>query len=142
MIDIQALIPHRDPFLFVDLVLSLEETSILAEKTFHATDDFYRGHYPGNPITPGVLLCETVFQTAAILVLKRVPLKPDMMPVLARIEDARFKAIVRPEEKLHIKAQLQERCGKFFLMSGEILKEPDRKQALKIQFSLALTEQK
>jgi 3-hydroxyacyl-[acyl-carrier-protein] dehydratase len=64
----QDWIPHRPPFLFVDEVLSLEERSLVARKTFDATLEVYRGHYPEHPVTPGALLCEAMFQAAGILV--------------------------------------------------------------------------
>ena len=134
---IENIIPHRAPFLFIDRVVKLEGERIVAEKTFGLGTDFYRGHYPGNPITPGVILCEAVFQAAAILVLKRYPLEKGD-PVLAKIEEARFKAIVRPGEKLSIEAKLEEKAGKFYLMSGNIFKSEDI-NVLKIKFCLALS---
>jgi 3-hydroxyacyl-[acyl-carrier-protein] dehydratase len=139
MISVKDIIPHRDPFLFVDCVVALEGQKITAEKIFLPTSDFYRGHYPGNPITPGVILCETVFQTAAILILKLFPLLEMQTPVLARIEDARFKSIVKPNEPLKIEAELNEKIGKFFMMSGTIAKE-DNSIALKTKFALALLD--
>jgi 3-hydroxyacyl-[acyl-carrier-protein] dehydratase len=133
---VENIIPHRAPFLFIDRVVEMEGQRILAEKTFGGGTDFYRGHYPGNPITPGVILCEAVFQAAAILILKHYSLEKGV-PVLAKIEEARFKSIVRPNEKLSIEATLEEKAGKFFLMSGNILKSEDI-DVLKIRFCLAL----
>ena len=141
MIDIKSLIPHREPFLFVDEIVDLTEEGIVAKKIFRETEDFYRGHYPDHPITPGVILCEAVFQTAALLVLKKFPLQAGTQPVLARIEDARFKSIVRPNESLTISANLIEKCGQFFIMSGKIVKASDQTLVLKIRFTLALAEQ-
>ena len=51
------LIPHRPPFLFVDEIVSESPDSLVARRTFRADEDFYKGHYPGAPITPGVILC-------------------------------------------------------------------------------------
>jgi 3-hydroxyacyl-[acyl-carrier-protein] dehydratase len=136
MIDIESLIPHRKPFLFVDSILSIDEKKITAHKIFSRGEYFYTGHYPNNPITPGVILCETVFQTAAALVLKNFPLEKGT-PVLAKIEEARFKSIVKPEEPLVITAELEEKYNKFFLMNGAIHKS-DGTIVLKIKFSLAI----
>ena len=63
---IQERIPHRAPFLFVDLILAEDETTITTEWTPGSDAEFFRGHYPGNPIVPGVLLMEFVFQSAAL----------------------------------------------------------------------------
>ncbi|MDR1906772.1 MAG: beta-hydroxyacyl-ACP dehydratase [Puniceicoccales bacterium] len=136
MIDIKATIPHREPFLFVDSVKSISEGEIVTQKTFSVEEYFYKGHYPSNPITPGVILCETVFQTAAILVLMKFP-EEDGTPVLAKIEEARFRSIVKPGEALEITAGLEEKYGKFFLMNGSIRKA-DGIVVLKVKFSLAI----
>ena len=58
------LIPHRPPFLFLDEIVIQTPDGLVARRTWRAEEDFYRGHYPGAPITPGVLLCEAVFQAA------------------------------------------------------------------------------
>ena len=55
---VTELIPHRPPFLFVDEIVSESGNRLVARRTWRAEEDFYRGHYPGAPITPGVLLCE------------------------------------------------------------------------------------
>ncbi|MDR1303506.1 MAG: beta-hydroxyacyl-ACP dehydratase [Puniceicoccales bacterium] len=136
MIDVKNTIPHRDPFLFIDRVIALEGSKIMAKKTFSEADDFYRGHYPGNPITPGVILCETVFQTAAVLILHLFPLLEMQVPVLAKIEEARFRSIVKPNEPLSIAAEFREKVGKFFFMAGSISK--GETAVLRTKFSLAL----
>jgi 3-hydroxyacyl-[acyl-carrier-protein] dehydratase len=136
MIDIKATIPHREPFLFVDSVIDIGKQIVVARKIFPPTEYFYGGHYPGNPITPGAILCETVFQTAAILILTNFP-EAKGIPVLAKIEEARFRSIVKPDETLEITVELEEKYGKFFLMNGTIRKT-DGVLVLKIKFSLAI----
>ena len=61
MSKVTDLIPHRPPFLFVDRIVSESETGLIAERAWKGEEDFYKGHYPNAPITPGVLLCESVF---------------------------------------------------------------------------------
>ena len=64
-------IPHRPPFLFVDKVVETREDGIVCSRVFRAEEKFYEGHYPNAPLTPGVLLCESVFQAAAIHLVKK-----------------------------------------------------------------------
>ncbi len=139
---IMALIPHRHPFLFVDRILEEQENSIITEKVVRADEGFFQGHYPGNPIMPGVLLSESVFQTAAIYLAKKEILAEEnksKIPVLARILDAKFKTIVRPGDVLKIEAQFLEKMGIFFRMSGNI-KNQYNKIVLTLECLLALVD--
>ena len=66
--EIKSYIPHREPFLFVDSVLEFEMYKrILAVKTFSAEEQFFKGHFPGHPVVPGVILTEALAQAAAVL---------------------------------------------------------------------------
>ncbi|MGE9294600.1 MAG: 3-hydroxyacyl-ACP dehydratase FabZ family protein, partial [Puniceicoccales bacterium] len=102
MDDLVKTIPHRPPFLFVDEVDELREDGITARRTLRADEFYFEGHYPGNPLMPGVLLCESAFQTAAIYLVKRMEgAGADMAnrtPILSRIMEAKFKNMVRPGE--------------------------------------------
>ena len=60
------LVPQREPFRFIDEILELDTEHIVARYTFRADADFYRGHFPGNPLTPGVLLVETMAQAGVV----------------------------------------------------------------------------
>ena len=86
---VTELIPHRPPFLFVDEIVSQSPDGLIAKRTWRADEDFYKGHYPGAPITPGVLLCEAVFQTAACymaLKARAAGAKPgEGVPLIAKI---------------------------------------------------------
>lgn len=114
---IEARLPHRPPFLFVDRVTALASDGappgLTAEWRVPADADFFRGHYPGNPVTPGVILCEHAFQAAALLLAERGAAFGAMkgVPVLARIEKARFRRIVRPDETVATEVTLTETVG-------------------------------
>lgn len=133
-------IPHRPPFLFVDDVLELTETGIAATRTVRAEEPHFAGHYPGNPLMPGVLLCETVFQAAAIYMSKTHGGADGraQTPVLARIKEAKFKRMVRPGDELRVEATFEETLGKFHFMRGRILVEG--KPVMSVSFALAMIE--
>ena len=65
--EIHAAIPHREPFLLLDEIVERDERRIVCRKTFRGDEYFYAGHYPGFPLTPGVLLCEAAMQAGAVL---------------------------------------------------------------------------
>jgi 3-hydroxyacyl-[acyl-carrier-protein] dehydratase len=109
-------IPHRPPFLLVDEVLERTERRIVGRKTFAGGEDFFAGHYPGYPLVPGVLLCEAAMQCGAILLSPHFAGETTKVPVVTRINDVRFKRMVRPGEPLRLEVELVERlAGAFFL---------------------------
>src|SRR6202047_2819458 len=93
-------LPHRPPFIFVESVVKLE-AGLLSEcsKTFRRSETFFKGHFPGNAIVPGVLLVEGMAQTAGIAVGG-----PQKLFLLAAIRSMKFLHLVRPEEPLGFRA--------------------------------------
>ena len=142
MEEIHRRIPHRPPFLFIDKILEITESGAKASLSVRPDFPFFEGHYPGNPIMPGVLLCESVFQTGAVFLadyLDNQSLKDDQVtPVLSRIRDARFKRMVLPGDQVEISVSLKEHIGKFYNLTGEI--KNNEKTALTISFALALVK--
>jgi len=135
---ILQLIPHRPPFLFVDAIVSETADSLVATRTLRADEDFYQGHYPGAPITPGVLLCEAVFQTGALYMARSLAGQGGPaggVPLLAKINDVRFRNPVFPGETITIEVKKKETLGGFTMMSGSI-KSGD-KRVLTVDFSVA-----
>lgn len=107
---VHAALPHRDPFLFVDAIVEQAEGRVVTRWRAREDAPFFRGHYPGNPLMPGVLLCEMAAQTSAIL-FSTDPREDGATPVLTKIADARFKRMVRPGETLQCEVKLDERVG-------------------------------
>jgi len=135
MIPVTDLIPHRPPFLFVDAIVSESETGLVSRRTFRADEDFYRGHYPGAPITPGVLLCEAVFQTGALYLARRMAGagRPNGVPLLAKINDVRFRNSVFPGETVTIEVKLKDLVAGFYMMHGGI--HSGEKRVLTVDFA-------
>ena len=109
---IRAAIPHREPFLFVDAIVEEGPDVLRTRWTVPPEADFLRGHYPGKPLVPGVLLCESAFQAGAILCARDTEAAgPDVVPVLTRIGEARFKRMVGPGETVECEVRLDQRVG-------------------------------
>lgn len=142
MDEIYRTIPHRPPFLFIDEIVELREDGATCKRTIRIDEPQFEGHYPGNPIMPGVLLCEACFQTGAIFLAKEIEREgrslQDVTPVLSRINDARFKQMVKPGDEVLIEVTMKEKLSKFFFLQGKVLKQG--KPALTIEFALAMLE--
>ena len=140
MEDIHRRIPHRPPFLFVDRIIEINAEDATCELSVREDFDIFKGHYPNNPIFPGVLSCEAVFQTGAIFLSEKIGQdelnSSRATPVLSRIRDARFKRMIKPGDLIQIKVFLQDQIGQFYNLRGEIrLKE---KVVTTVSFALAL----
>ena len=136
MEDVLNAIPHRPPFLFVDKIIELTDTKIKTTKEISPEEEFFKGHYPGNPIMPGVLICESIFQTGAILLSHIITDISEGTPVLTRISNGKFKNIVRPGSTLEIEAEVVERVSNAFFLKGKASVEG--KTAVTVKFGVSL----
>ena len=119
----ESLLPHKKPFLFVDTLLSADETGAIGEYTFtEEKNDFFKGHFPDYPVVPGVILVEAMSQLAGAAVVARGVLGSQAAFAFASIESARFKKPVRPGDKLVIVAKnIRERVPLgFYEVSGYV----------------------
>lgn len=133
---ILAAIPHRPPMLLLDEVTSWEEGRIVCQKTFQPDEWFFQGHYPDYPLVPGVLLCEAAMQAGAVLLSKHLP--ADGLPVAGRLNDVKFKRMVRPGDTVQIESRLDERMGDAFFMSGKVT--VDGKPAATLNFVVTVAK--
>jgi 3-hydroxyacyl-[acyl-carrier-protein] dehydratase len=119
-VQVQAILPHRYPFLFIDRVIEVGEDSIHAQKLVSISDPILQGHFPGNPILPGVVQVETMAQAAIVLANKVGHFDPEtQVCFFMGIQEAKFRAPVVPGDLLDVmvKAERLGRIGKFV---GEI----------------------
>lgn len=105
-IDIQNILPHRYPFLLVDKIVELEEgKSVKGIKNVTVNEPFFQGHFPGNPIMPGVLICEALAQVGAVLLLSLDENK-GKLGVFTGINNFKFRRQVVPGDTLELNAEL------------------------------------
>lgn len=130
--DIKAAIPHRPPMLLVDEVLEKSESHIVTKKTFRDDEYFTQGHYPGNPIVPGIILCEVGMQSGAILLSQ---FAGEGVPVATRMNDVRFRQMVSPGDTVEVHVELVEKLANAFFMKAKMLR--DGKQVMRFEFACA-----
>jgi len=119
--EIKKLIPHREPFLFVDSVLEMEPGKrIVALKRFEPDEGFFRGHFPGVPIVPGVIIIESLAQTGAILLYASQPEElKGKQPALVGLENVRFRRPVLPANEVRLQVQILKKRTQMWRMKGE-----------------------
>jgi UDP-3-O-[3-hydroxymyristoyl] N-acetylglucosamine deacetylase / 3-hydroxyacyl-[acyl-carrier-protein] dehydratase len=103
---ISAILPHRYPFLLIDRIFHLDDTTVAGVKNVSMNEPFFQGHFPGSPVMPGVLTIEAMSQTGAVLLLNTVPDPHNYLVYFIGIENCRFRKPVTPGDQLIFKCEL------------------------------------
>ena len=139
--EILDLIPHRPPFLWVDTIIASDSSSIVTEKHIDSDLDIFKGHYPHHPILPGVILCEALFQSGALLIalmMRESSASVEGVPVITRVEDAKFKRPVAPGDTIRMEVTLKESISGVWFLKGVL--RVDGKVAVKVNFCCTLAK--
>ena len=123
---IQKILPHRPPFLLVDAIVEMERLkSIVGIKNVTINEDFFRGHFPGKPIMPGVLIVEAMAQTGGLLLLQEVADRENKLLYFVAIDDARFRRPVVPGDQMRIEVSVLTWRSTFCKLAGKVTVEGD-----------------
>lgn len=147
MREIEAAIPHRPPMLLLDRILQRDENSIRCEKRFFDDEFFFQGHFPGQPIVPGVIQCECCLQAGAVLLHQRLAAQvsaddesaapsENLVPVATRMDSVKFKAMVHPGDVVEISVELKDQVSNAFFMTGKV--KVNGKLATRLDFACSV----
>jgi 3-hydroxyacyl-[acyl-carrier-protein] dehydratase len=138
IVAITSAIPHREPFLLLDEIVEQSENRIVCRRLFTGDEFWYRGHYPDFPLTPGVLLCEAAMQAGAVLLSKYAGEGQGCVPVVTRMNNVKFKSMVRPGDTVDLEVELVERMADAFFMDAKVT--VDGKVAVTFDFACKMAQ--
>jgi len=119
IMEIMNTLPHRYPFLMVDRIIEITESKVVGIKNVTINEPFFQGHFPGDPIMPGVMIVEGMAQCGGIAVLKNREDRDKISPYFAAIDGVRFKRPVRPGDQIRYEITLLKNSSRLAKMKGQ-----------------------
>ena len=132
---VMEFLPHRDPMLFIDEVLSVEATSILARTHVDPNWPVFQGHFPNLPIMPGVLLIETIAQAGSLILNLKGAVAEGSFIGFSGVEQAKFRRVVKPNDVMDIRVELTRERRGFYKFEGKI--DVENELAAEVKFAAA-----
>jgi beta-hydroxyacyl-ACP dehydratase FabZ len=124
--EIQALLPHRYPFLLVDRVMELDpDRRIVGIKNVTVNEPFFQGHFPGRPVMPGVLILEAMAQVGGLLAFKSLGAATRPVVYLTGVDGAKFRKPVVPGDRLRFEIEVLKKRSPFWKMAGKAYVETE-----------------
>lgn len=114
--EIKTFLPHREPMLLLDEVEVDPQGNALGRYAVRGDEWFLQGHFPGNPVVPGVVLCEIIAQTAGALLREQLPGKTTLY---AGMDQVRFRRMVRPGDRVDVTCRITRRKMNLYIVAGE-----------------------
>ncbi|MGA7879170.1 MAG: 3-hydroxyacyl-ACP dehydratase FabZ [Desulfoferrobacter sp.] len=119
ILEIMKILPHRYPFLMVDRITELTADKVVGVKNVSINEPFFQGHFPGNPVMPGVMIVEALAQVGGILAFALLSEPKNNSVYLMGLDKVRFRKPVRPGDQLLLKLEVMKQRGPIFKMRGE-----------------------
>ncbi len=132
---IRQILPHREPMLLIDDVTPEEDGWAVGHYTVPADAFFLRGHFPGNPVVPGVILCEILAQSACVLL--KDAISDNALPMYTGLNNVKFRSPVRPGDTVQTRCHIKRAKHPFYFAEGTV--SVDGRLCVSAEFSFAIT---
>ena len=123
--EILNILPHRYPFLMVDKIVKLEKNKVIGIKNVTINEPFFHGHFPGQPVMPGVLIIEAMAQTGGFLLLNRIEETKDKLLYFMMIDKVKFRKTVKPGDQLRTEVIMKKFRKRLCVIEGKAYVEEE-----------------